>query len=84
MSKSVHNEIRLWWGVWEACSAVGVSVPKILLLDIWVCAVATARGEYISSFVCEHGRRALKFNYRSVHASLSNGIFTLVLACALL
>ena len=28
---------------------VGVSVPNILLLDIQVCAVATARGEYISS-----------------------------------
>ena len=28
---------------------VGVSVTKILSLDIRVCAVATARGEYISS-----------------------------------
>ena len=41
--------VSSWWGVWEACSAVGVSVPKILSLDIRVCAVPTARGEYISS-----------------------------------
>ena len=36
--------VSSWWGVWEACSAVGVSVAKILSLDIRVC---TARGEYI-------------------------------------
>ena len=30
------------WSVGEACcSTVGVPVPKILLLDIWVCTVAT-------------------------------------------
>ena len=34
--------VSSWWGVWEACSAVGVSVAKILSLDIRVC---TARGE---------------------------------------
>ena len=33
--------VSSWWGIWEACSVVGVSVPKILSLDIRVCAVAT-------------------------------------------
>ena len=44
--------VSSWWGVWEAYSAVGVSVTKILSLDIRVCAVATACGEYYISSLC--------------------------------
>ena len=36
-----HAAVLSWWGIWEACcSAVGVSVPKILSLDIQVSTVA--------------------------------------------
>ena len=33
--------ISSWWGVCDACLAVGIPVSKILLLDIWACTVAT-------------------------------------------
>ena len=50
--------VSSWWGVWEACSAVGISVPKILRWTFRSVLWRLSRGEYTSLYV-RHGQRAL-------------------------
>ena len=38
--------ISSWWGACDACSAVGIPVPKILLLDIWPVLWQLSCGKY--------------------------------------